>query len=411
MLILAGVAVSITVSPNGLFGQAENAVTKWNNRIAEEQDIVSELFQDYIGGQANAPDVKEGMIPVYYDNGWKKADKTKDNWYSYDTVNKKWANVVTVKETGTKTRAEYISAEEGTPIPEEDILAMFVWIPRYAYNITKGYHSTVANETGDIQIKFLNDATDDYSGGTALRQVDTNATTNGNKYVVHPAFTAESAGKEITGMWVGKFESSNARSPYNNEGITESSSDNLKRGKGDDTTGTNYGAEDVTIKPNVTSWRNTNVPTMFEVCLKMNDEGNIHGLTSTSDTRMMVNAQWGAVAYLTQSKYGNKQGNDLESGVWNNPYTEGYIYVNANNSEGYGMENYSTTLTGMVGSTRDENTARYSKVQANGKTDDGNSITIKYNNVNKVETDSNNDGTPDRRTKWNIRFRIHENIL
>ena len=26
-------------------------------------------------------------------------------------------------------------------------------------------------------------------------------------------------------------------------------------------------------------------------------------------------------------------------------------------------------------------------------------------NVNKVETDSNNDGTPDRRTKWNIRFR------
>ena len=30
----------------------------------------------------------------------------------------------------------------------------------------------------------------------------------------------------------------------------------------------------------------------------------------------------GGVAYLTQSAYGNKQGTDSSSGVWNNAYNE-----------------------------------------------------------------------------------------
>ena len=77
MLILAGVAISIAVSPDGLFGQAQNATKQWNDKVAEEQDAIGGMLEDYVGGQANAPDVKEGMIPVYYDNGWKKADKTK----------------------------------------------------------------------------------------------------------------------------------------------------------------------------------------------------------------------------------------------------------------------------------------------------------------------------------------------
>ncbi len=332
----------------------------------------------------NPPEVKEGMIAVYYDNGWKKADANKDNWYNYHESKRKWANVVTVKENGTKTRSYYQSSAEGTPIAEEDILAMFVWIPRYAYKITNGYH-TAANGTGEIQIKFLKGVEDTYEGGTAVRQVDTNAITNGNKYVVHPAFTASNIGEEITGMWVGKFESSNASSPYNNEGITESSNENLKKGLGDGTT------QDVTIRPNVTSWRWTEVTTMYDVCQAMNDAGNIHGLTSQTDTMMMKNSQWGAVAYLAQSKYGNKQGTDGESGIWNNPYTEGYIYANPSNN--YGMGNYSTTLTGMAGETRDTGTNYYSKVQEGSKVDNGDSITITFNNVNLVANGGGPTGT------------------
>ena len=186
-------------------------------------------------------------------------------------------------------------------------------------------------------------------------------------------------------MWVGKFESSNASSPYNNEGITESSNENLKKGLGDGTT------QDVTIRPNVTSWRWTEVTTMYDVCQAMNDTGNIHGLTNQTDTMMMKNSQWGAVAYLAQSKYGNKQGTDEESGIWNNPYTEGYIYENASNS--YGMENYSVTLTGMAGETRDTRTIYYSKVQEGSKVDNGDSITIKYNNVQLVANGGGPNGT------------------
>lgn len=396
------------------------ALSSWNNYLNGEVYLVNiydkalteqEVKNNYEATKnsgyihPNPPEVKEGMIPVYYDNGWKKADQSSNSWYDYRTNKKQWANVVTVKQNGTNTREYYQTSKQGTPIAEEDILAMFVWIPRYAYKITSGYH-TAANGTGDIKIKFLDGISDEYEEGTALRQVDTNALTNGGNYVVHPAFTEEKNGKEITGFWVGKFESSNASTPINNEGITESSSENLKKGLGDGVT------KDVTIRPNVTSWRNIDVPTMFDVCQAMNDSGNIHGLTSDTETMMMKNSQWGAVAYLTQSAYGNKQiASDANSGIWSNPYTEGYIYENANNSSGYGMENYATTLTGMVGSKRDDKTAYYSKVQTNGKTDNGSSITIKYNNVNTVETDSDNDGTPDRRTKWNIRIRFYENIL
>ena len=396
LLILGGVAINITVNQGDLFEKANNAVEQWNNKVAEEEGKINQLLNVLEGGslpeepeqkeKVNAPVVKEGMIAVYYDNGWKKADANKDNWYNYNESKKEWANVVTVKEHGTKTRSYYQTLAEGEPIAEEDILAMFVWIPRYAYKINNGYH-TAANGTGEIDIKFLNGVEDTYEGGTAERQVDTNALTNGNKYVVHPAFTASNIGEEITGMWVGKFESSNASSPYNNEEITESSNENLKKGLGDGTT------QDVTIRPNVTSWRWTDAPTMYDVCQAMNDAGNIHGLTSQTDTMMMKNSQWGAVAYLAQSKYGNKQGTDGESGIWNNPYTEGYIYENASNSAGYGMENYSTTLTGMAGETRDIGTNYYSKVQEGSKVDNGDSITIKYNNVNLVANGGGPNGT------------------
>ena len=332
----------------------------------------------------NAPVVKEGMIAVYYDNGWKKADANKDNWYNYHESKREWANVVTVKENGTKTRNYYQTSAEGAPIAEEDILAMFVWIPRYAYKITNGYH-TAANGTGEIQIKFLEGVEDTYEGGTAVRQVDTNALTNGNKYVVHPAFTASNIGEEITGMWVGKFESSNANSPYNNEGITESSNENLKKGLGDGTT------QDVTIRPNVTSWRWTEVTTMYDVCQAMNDTGNIHGLTSQTDTMMMKNSQWGAVAYLAQSNYGNKQiASDAESGIWNNPYNEGYVYENIGNKD-YGMDSYSTNLTGMVGEKKymGINTS----VQVVSKEDKEDSITIKYNELKKISEGGGPNGT------------------
>ncbi len=78
---------------------------------------------------ANAPVLAEGMIPITYNgNNWVKADPKK--WYSYSC--KSWANAVMVT---TDKRGTYMNANNNTVIPEEDILAYYVWIPRYKYKL------------------------------------------------------------------------------------------------------------------------------------------------------------------------------------------------------------------------------------------------------------------------------------
>ena len=46
--------------------------------------------------------------------------------------NKKWANAVAVTESS---RNSYIKAKANTIIKEDDILAYYVWIPRYKYKL------------------------------------------------------------------------------------------------------------------------------------------------------------------------------------------------------------------------------------------------------------------------------------
>ena len=61
---------------------------------------------------------------------------------------------------------------------------MFVWIPRYAYKITSGYH----------------DGRDD-SG-----KVTNYTTASYYDYVVHPAFDWEE--EKLEGIWIAKYEAS-----------------------------------------------------------------------------------------------------------------------------------------------------------------------------------------------------------
>ena len=56
--------------------------------------------------------------------------------------------------------------------------------------------------------------------------------------------------------------------------------------------------------------------------MAMNDSGNIYGLSATTDTHMIKNMEWGAVAYLSHSKYGTCTGGTCKE-------------VNINNSELY----------------------------------------------------------------------------
>ena len=248
--------------------------------------------------QVNEPELDDNMIAVRYDgSNWVKADSSTNNWYNYDK--QEWANAVTVS---SSTRDTYLSAEVGTVISMDDIETMWVWIPRYSYTIGSedgtdyygkqgDYLDTTPTQAlpGEIDIKFVSASTKDR--GTARYIVSDGI--EDNSWYTPDAFTF--GDQELSGIWVGKFE-------------TSSSDPSASYGGG------NTLELDPIIKPNVASWRGINVSNAFNVSLKMNDSGNRYGFTTNADTHMMKNDEWAVVAYLSQSRYG-KLGNENFNGA------------------------------------------------------------------------------------------------
>jgi len=224
------------------------------------QEVSIPLYMDNSG--AAIPELYDNMVPIVYQDGnWVYAN-VYSKWYDYDL--KEWANAVVLNDGVTK--------KVGDVISEEEIALWYVWIPRYKYKIFNdgNYNSVITVESApaeskaqEIEIVFesknTTKSTGDYIG----------------TYLTHPAFTF--GDKELNGIWVGKFESSNK----------ENSS-------------TNDSSLTLTIKPNVTSWRNINVYNAFVASQRVS---SIYGLNNV-DAHMMKNTEWGAVAYLSHSKYG-----------------------------------------------------------------------------------------------------------
>ena len=264
----------------------------------------------------NPPKLVDNMIPIKYDESkqsWVKADSTNknDDWYSYDFKTKRWANAVLVTDTN---RSTYLSAEAGTVIPEDDVLAYYVWIPRYKYKVfnvakTMGTDSYNAKTTGiDIVFEEGTESTGDITCNEydfSITDGSLSETCSGSNggYYTHPAFTFGDT--ELTGIWVGKFESA-------------SSNPSASYGGSSSTTLT------IRIKPNVNTWRNNSVSNFYTVIKNMQANGNEYGLssdTSKVDSHMLKNIEWGAVAYLTNSDYGRcTNGSCTEIGI-NNYYS------------------------------------------------------------------------------------------
>ena len=233
-----------------------------------------DLVEDPSG--ANRPVLAEGMIPITYDGSkWVKADEygTYNNWYDYG--NQKWANAVMV--TSTK-RDTYMNADVGTTIQENDILAYYVWVPRYKYKL---FNATYARGTSPqvIDVTFENETS---TTGTVTCTYASNGKetcqkkANGNWYT-HPAFTMINASgnkTELKGIWVAKFEVSGSTTAPR-------------------------------VKPGVSSLRNKNVANMYNTgkLFRSTNYLTINGANG-SDSHMMKNIEWGAVAYLKQSIYG-----------------------------------------------------------------------------------------------------------
>ena len=244
----------------------------WVDVAETNSDTMNQSFSLSINGnctdtktEPNAPVLDDGLIPIVFDTSdgtvIKTVSSTDSSWYDYSR--QEWANAVLVKESGTQTRT-YYKNNPGVSIDESDILAYYVWIPRYSYMIwTTGTSAKGREQT--IEIKF--ESTDIISTGTQV-----------GEYITHPAFWWDNdsdgvrdPGEELSGIWVGKFE----------------------------TTGT---ASNPTVLPDVSSLKSQKVSVQFATAQKLG--GTTYGVSSSSDSHMMKNSEWGAVAYLSHSKYG-----------------------------------------------------------------------------------------------------------
>ena len=275
---------------------------------------------------ANYPDLVDGLIPVVYNETtakWVKADTesstTEYGWYDY--TQKKWANAILV--TGAN-RTTYKNATAGTEITDSDILAFYVWIPRYKYKVWNkskiiGTDSYNAGITG-IDIVFENDTESTgtisctYSFATPSSSAGSpNETCTGENgdYYTHPAFTF--GDNEVKGFWIGKFE------------LTGTSSE-------------------VTILPSVNSLRSQTVSSFSTIIQNMQNTNNIYGLgadKSNTDSHMLTNMEWGAVAYLTNSNYGRCSGGICTEVTINNCST----YVTGIGADTVSASSSSTTCT------------------------------------------------------------------
>jgi len=266
-----------------LLGSRKLAFDKLKKEVADylnNGNILEPEEPNYIDSSgANSPDLLANMIPIkYVNNNWVYAD-IKEKWYDYDT--KEWANAVVLNSGVTKTVGQTIS--------ESEIALWYVWIPRYKYQLFNSNNGSVAEQL--INVTFENNI--ETTGTVTCTDIDftanptsttsetcTNAV-NGNWYT-HPAFTFGE--QEMTGFWMGKFEISTSDATCS----TTSSYANCNK------------VLPATIKPNVNSWRYSNISNFYT---SIQNISSIYDITN-ADSHMIKNMEWGAVAYLKQSKYG-----------------------------------------------------------------------------------------------------------
>lgn len=203
----------------------------------------------------------------------------------------------------------------GTVINQKDIESIYVWIPRYKYQVfnIEGNEQKDTIETLEkgINISFENNVSKSgiifcknnqcFSDNLMITKITDK---DNGKYYTHPAFTTTE--EELKGFWVSKYE------------LSENG-----------------------IKQGNTPLTNTNISTFYERIKRINE--NYH---------MITNTEWGAIAYLTQSQYGvcpnlicnnltgnkkNVSGSETKDTTTNNKYG---VYDLAGNSAEFVMANY-----------------------------------------------------------------------
>lgn len=251
----------------------------------------------------NKPVLAPGMTAVKWNSAtstWNAvANPNSDTtWYNYP--GKEWANAMT---------------SDGS---------MWVWIPRYVYKITSGWHSSTS---GLVDIRFSL-GTDDTRGGLLTIDETSSANASNGTWSSEPAFNW--GNQKLAGIWVAKFEASSA-------------SGNVK------------------VAPSVASWRSLNIDSAF-TNIKNMENSSVYGWTNSIynngvNTHLIKNTEWGAALYLSASNYGKET-----SEIWNNPsssYITGCSGTGAYTTSSTGCSYYYDSPNGEEASTTGNITGIY----------------------------------------------------
>ena len=293
--------LSFVVSEDGLY---KVKIVNGNIESDEKKVMISDGRWN---GSVNIPNLKGDMEPVYWDESNNEVNLEDDNfdstkWYDYNS--NKWANAKT---------------SDGS---------YWVWIPRYEYQVINNV--TDSSQAGTVNVNFIPTSTTEASS---------------SDYYIHPAFRNDSSNNfsnggwdsELPGFWVAKYEMSMEDGNGNHVETTESNgnvalSDTVK----------------MVSKPGVTSWRYINIANSYT---------NSYNYDRTKESHLMKNSEWGAVAFLTHSKYGRK-GQEVTINSNSSYYTGG------GTGEAYKTTNTNQSSTGNITGIYDLSGGAYERVAA-----------------------------------------------
>ena len=243
----------------------------------------------------------------------------------------------------------YLSKPVGTKINNEDVNSYFVWIPRFKYKLwnATGENNIDTYNAYQIGIDIVFEKDNESSGVIFCENLEcysdelkiTKITQNDNgKYYTHPAF--KNLDEELSGIWVSKYEVSN-----NNQNIES--------------------------KPNNEVWTNNYLSSFYQSIKKI---GNNYS--------MIKNTEWGAITYLSHSKYGVCQNNNCQTITPNTTYISGNNLYDTTTGNIYGVYDMAGSATEFTMSNYTDNPNELSLTNSNFQNTpiSNNDYNLYYNN-------------------------------
>ena len=248
LLILAGVSIAMLTGENGILTQAKRAKEE-TERAQEEEENILNSYEDYLsqatnGGYVeskgvNAPVLKDGMELVTYNEETKNWE-TNNSSSAYDYV------------AGEGTEDNNLSRWANAKLTIDGVESYFVWIPRYAYKITYNNPDDIS-QGGTIDVKFLKGKSNIAADGTVCKYADDSTLNKETDYIIHPVFTSNvdlgGWNSELSGIWVGKYETSL---------VNKATKENIITTETGDTAGNILLSENtdkaIAIQPGMSSW-------------------------------------------------------------------------------------------------------------------------------------------------------------